>query len=233
MLVCPVFTRAKIKSRFGILKNLLSHYLQTGENLTKSLFQVEKDRVRAWSKEIETLNSKIYDACVKADIDSTRSGYLEDGEAESSYQLDVNRKLDEGEYLLTQTNLPHSSSSKTAGKEGHPSIFNIYSYIPQTRLQCPKFSGRMSNKFEFKNFLAQFYNCVSSVSSDKAKLSLLKSYLTGYAAQLISHLTLEEANYEVAIKLLTEEFLDIPLIVDEIFKQLLDASPNTTRISST
>ena len=76
-----------------------------------------------------------------------------------------------------------------------------------------------------KIFLAQFYNCVSSVSSDKAKLSLLKSYLTGYAAQIISHLTLEEANYEVTIKLLTEEFLKIPLIVDEIFKQLLDASP--------
>ena len=50
-------------------------------------------------------------------------------------------------------------------------------------------------------------------------MSLLKNYLTGYAAQLISHLTLEEANYEVARKLLTEEFLGIPLIVDEIFKQ--------------
>ena len=62
------------------------------------------------------------------------------------------------------------------------------------------------------------------MSSDKAKLSLLKSYLTGCAAQLISHLTLEEANYEVAIKLLTE-FLEILLVVDEIFKQLLDASP--------
>ena len=63
------------------------------------------------------------------------------------------------------------------------------------------------------------------MNSDKAKLFILKSYLTGYAAQLISHLTLEGANYEVAIKLLTEEFLDIPLIVEEIFKQLLDASP--------
>ena len=83
----------------------------------------------------------------------------------------------------------------------------------------------MNNKFEFKNFLAQFYNCVSSVSSDKAKLSLLKRYLTDYAAQLLSHLTLQEANYEVTIKLLTEGFLDIPLIVDEIFKQLLNASP--------
>ena len=201
------------------------NYLQTGENLTKSLFQVEKERVRAWSKEIETLNSKIYDACVKADIDLTRSGYLEDEEAESSYQLEVNRKLDEGEYTFTQTNLSQRSRSKNAGKEGDYSIFNIPSYILPPRLQCPKFSGRMSNKLEFKNFLAQFYHSVSSVSSDKAKLSLLKSYLTGYAAQLISHLTLEEANYEVAIKLLTEEFLNIPLIVDEIFKQLLDASP--------
>ena len=195
------------------------NYLQTGENLTKSLFQVEKERVRAWSKEIETLNSKIYDAYVKADIDLTRSGYLEDEEAESSYQLEVNRKLDEGEYSFTQTNFSHSHS-KNVGKEGDSSIFNIPSYILPPRLQCPKFSGRMCNRFEFKNFLAQFYNCVSSVSSDKAKLSLLKSYLTGYAAQLLFHLTLQEANYEVAIKLLTEEFLDIPLIVDEIFKQL-------------
>ena len=199
------------------------NYLQTEENLTKSLFQVEKERITAWSKEIETLNSQIYDACVKAGIDLTRSGYLEDEETQSSYQLEVNRKLDEGEYSLTHTNLPHSSRSKNADKEGDSSILN--SYIPPPRLQCPKFSGRTSNKFEFKNFLAQFYNCVSSVNSDKAKLSLLKSYLTGYAAQLISHLTLEEADYEFAIKLLTEEFLDIPLIVDEILKQLLEASP--------
>ena len=58
------------------------NYLQTGESLTKSLFQVEKERVNAWLKEIETLNPKIYYACVKADIDLTRSGYLEDEEAE-------------------------------------------------------------------------------------------------------------------------------------------------------
>ena len=216
-----------LASRDHLKRKILQvfNYLQTGENLTKSLFQVEKERVTAWSKEIETLNSKIYDACAKADIDLTRSGYLEDEETESSYQLEVNRKLDKGEYLLTHTNLLYSSRSKNADKEGDSSIFNITSYILPPRLQCPKFSGRMSNNFEFKNFLAQFYNCVSSVSLDKAKLSLLKSYLTGYVAQLLSHLTLEEANYEVAIKLLTEEFLDIPLIVDEIFKQLLDASP--------
>ena len=139
----------------------------------------------------------------------------------SSYQLEVNRKK-----ASTHSHIPTSSIVAAVKmwvrKETYQ--FLTYSYIPPPRLQCLKFSGRMSNKFEFKNSLAQFYKCVSSVSSDKAKLSLLKSYLTGYAAQLISYLTLEEANYEVAMKLLTEEFLDIPLIVDEIFKQLLDTS---------
>ena len=164
------------------------NYLQTGENWTKSLFQVEKERVRAWSKEIETLNSKIYDACVKK---------MRKRSQVTNLKSTVNwTKLDESESSFTQTNLPHSSRSKNADK-GDPSIFNKHSYIPPPRLQCPKFSGRMSNRFEFKKFLAQFYNCVPSVSSDKAKLSLLKSYLTGYPAQLISPLTLEEANYEV------------------------------------
>ena len=61
----------------------------------------------------------------------------------------TNRKPDKGEYSLTHTNLPDCSSSKNAGKEGNSSIFNIPSYILPPRLQCPKFSGRTSNKFEF------------------------------------------------------------------------------------
>ena len=111
------------------------NYQQTGESLTKSLFQVEKERVNAWSKEIETLNSKIYDP----DIDLTRRGYLEDEEAESSYQLEVNGKLDDDEYSLTQTNLPHSSSSRNVGKEGDPSILNMHTDISPPRQQCLKF----------------------------------------------------------------------------------------------
>ena len=37
--ICPVFTRAKLKSRFGILKNLPSHYYPytVGQDITESL----------------------------------------------------------------------------------------------------------------------------------------------------------------------------------------------------
>lgn len=41
----------------------------------------------------------------------------------------------------------------------------------------------------------------------------------------MSHLSLEDENLEVAINLLRKEFLDIPLIIDEIFKQLLGSTP--------
>ena len=76
-------------------------------------------------------------------------------------------------------------------------------------------------KFEFKNFLAQFENCVTSVESPKVKLSLLKSFLTGYASKLISNLSLKNENYDVAINLLKNNILDVLFIIDVIFKQIL------------
>ena len=53
------------------------------------------------------------------------------------------------------------------------------------------------------------------------KLTLLKSYLSDYALQLISHLTLESCNYSVAIDLLKREFLNENLIINAIFNQIL------------
>ena len=49
--------------------------------------------------------------------------------------------------------------------------------------------------------------------------------MTGYAFRVISHLSVSEDNYDVALKLLKEEFLDEEYIVDETFKLLLSKSP--------
>ena len=87
--------------------------------------------------------------------------------------------------------------------------------------KCSFFSGVEPSKFEFKIFLAQFHNCVHNIQSDRPKLAILKSYLTVYALQLVSHLTLEDGNFNVAIDLLTKEFLDVSHIVNEISEQIL------------
>ena len=63
------------------------------------------------------------------------------------------------------------------------------------------------------------------LESNEVKLTLLKSYLSDFALQLISHLTLESYNYSVAIDLLKREFLNENLIINAIFNQIISYKP--------
>ena len=58
-----------------------------------------------------------------------------------------------------------------------------------------------------------------------AKLTYLRSYLTGYAYKIISHLSITDDNFDIAITLLKDEFLDTEFIADEYFRQIIKASP--------
>ena len=97
-----------------------------------------------------------------------------------------------------------------------------------TKLECKISDGTSKDKLEFKNFLTQFSNCIDACGtmSDANKLTYLRSYLSGYALKIISHLSVTDDNYDVAFSLLKEEFLDIPYIVDKSFKTLLSSSPS-------
>ena len=96
------------------------------------------------------------------------------------------------------------------------------------KLSCPTFDGSGKDKLEFKNFLAQFQNCIEACGSlsDANKLTYLRSYLAGNAFKLINHLSVTDDNFEIALDLLKDEYLDIAHIVDESFKVLLTASPS-------
>ena len=63
------------------------------------------------------------------------------------------------------------------------------------------------------------------MASDSARLTYLRTCLTDFPFQLISHLSINDENYNIALKLLTDEFLDEQYIVDEIFRMLLETSP--------
>ena len=95
------------------------------------------------------------------------------------------------------------------------------------KLECKIFDGTSKDKLEFKNFLTQFSNCIDAYGtlSNANKLTYLRSYLSDYALKIISHLSVTDDNYD-AFTLLTEEFLDIPYIVDESFKTVLSSSPS-------
>ena len=73
--------------------------------------------------------------------------------------------------------------------------------------------------------MEQFQNCSANIKSDSAKLAYLRSLVTDYAFSIITHLTINNANFKIAIDLLKAEFLDTELIVDEIFCQLINSNP--------
>ena len=87
------------------------------------------------------------------------------------------------------------------------------------KLKCKIFDGTSKYKLEFKKFLMQFSNCIDACGtlSNANKLTYLRSYLSGYALKITSHLSVTDDNYDVALSLLKEEFLNIPYIVDESF----------------
>ena len=82
------------------------------------------------------------------------------------------------------------------------------------KLECKIFDGTSKDKLEFKNFVMQFSNCIDACGtlSSANKLTYLRSYLSGYALKIITHLSVTDDNYDVAFSLLKEEFLDIPTL---------------------
>ena len=57
------------------------------------------------------------------------------------------------------------------------------------------------------------------------KLTYLLRYLKGYAYKIVQHLQITDDNYDVAIELLGNEFLNKPALIDELFKKLSELKP--------
>ena len=169
--------------------------------------------------DIKLANSKKREIWKKVDIDLENNGYLESKILEFEFITQVFKKLSEIESIVsTPPSSPTSVPIQNSTTEQQQ-----YTHMP--KIQCTKFSGEEVGKFEFKNFLAQFENCVTSVKSQKVKISLLKSFLTGYTSQLIENLSHKNENYDVAINLLKKIFLHVIFIINEMFKQILNYNP--------
>ena len=205
-----VHKRAGYKSYVTVcLKNLKD--LSDGD--LKIHFKVRKSTILSYLDKVKEVDELIVDLCVQ--LGDGRE--LEEITSQVEYHDSV---LDE---LTLLERIVEGSSSVGATPPPHRSL-----PVEVPKLQCQVFDGTSKDKLEFKNFLVQFFSCIDACGSisDAIKLTYLRSYLSGYALKIISHLSVADDNFEVALDLLKEEFLDIPYIVDECFKLLLTASPS-------
>ena len=176
------------------------------------------DNIKSHLKRIENYDEEITSIYIAHEIMDSDTSYFENEiEARAQYHIEIAAKLAEyrnhsKEHDVVKTNNTNNSSV--------PNSFQQEALPPP--LSCPTFHGDR-DKNTFKSFMEQFENligCKTSLS-DSSKLQYLKSFLRGNAYSVIQHLSNANENYEIALSLLQEEFLDEPRIIHDILDSIL------------
>ena len=211
--------RTQIKRRISIRINSLKN--DSSLNMTAfKRHEVEIDRAL---DEVKELNSRIEEACIDLDCD-VEAELERDMTSECEFSNRIIRDM-----ALLEIRSKGDSESQSRGEHNNPSQHNTASsdFSLRPLLKCATFDGLDCNnkKFKFKNFLMQFENCTAGVHSKATKLQYLLSFLEGYPLQLVQHLSISEDNFDTAIQLLKDEYLDREFIISAIFKQIEEADP--------
>ena len=198
--------------------------LQSDDNLNKNNFKRQESLIETWISKIDSINNEIDYLCGEENINIS-----ELLKKETKYILNVSAELANIEDRVSQNNISNNANLSQISNSNVDALTNAIASFQASSLtpkvHCSKFNGKSNERFAFKNFLVQFKNCTSNMASDSARLTYLRTCLTDFPFQLISHLSINDENYNIALKLLTDEFLDEQYIVDEIFRMLLETSP--------
>lgn len=107
----------------------------------------------------------------------------------------------------------------------HDTSIEFVSGPPLPAIEIPKFSG---NYQEYPNFQATFDSLVHENKArgmdDLRRFAILKSSLTGKAADAVKHLLVTADNYEVARKIIDDRFNKRRLIFDSLISTLFNAT---------
>ena len=201
--------------------------LHENETLTSSFCKTQFKAIENEIDSIKKFDIKINNVMESHDFDIWEKPYYDgelDGQAE--YNIAVGLELDTYENYINKPSSPSGNISAEKVLDLMSKI-NVSDGKPPP-LECGIFTGKERDKFAFNTFLNQFNNVIGSRKnlSDSAKLTYLLGYLRDYALKVVKHLTVSDSNYLIAIQMLKEEFLDVPYIIDETFKNILKASPS-------
>ena len=98
----------------------------------------------------------------------------------------------------------------------------------RSNASCQLFDGT-NDKLDFKNWFGQFETMINSGRplAGRYKLNSLRNHLTkgGLALKLIFNLEPNDANYQIAVDILKEEFLDEGKLIDQLFNLILQKMP--------
>ena len=186
------------------------------KTLRQSYFTEQKSVIKNLLEKINDCNDEIFELSETNKISCDDEARKADRPTvnENDYHMRVTEKLAE----LTDIFQPMTKAAVQA-----PVVATAKEHIRVPKLSCKKFSGTEKDKFYFNNFLKQFENVIEAggITSGSAKLTYLFGYLENYAFDIVSHLSIKDDNYPLAIKLLKDEFLDVEFLIHEYLRKIL------------
>ena len=214
--------KRKVTLYFKSLEDSRNKQILTSSRCKTCIKEIEREicEIREW-------DDKINEIMEDKGISVTDKDFAEkelDGQA--TYNIDIGLQMDTYESFLCE-------KSPSSGGISADKVLDLMSKLHMSEgkpppLECGTFSGREKDKFAFNTFLNQFSNVIASRKnlSDSAKQTYLYGYLRDYALKVVKHLPISDGNYQLALKMLKQEFLDVSYIIDETFKNILKAAPS-------
>ena len=123
---------------------------------------------------------------------------------------------------LIQKLRPPIVSSPSNSDLGRSTNSSVHLKLPELKIN--HFSNNEKDSFEFFRFLGSFNNAMDSIPGVKnsVKLVYLKSYLSGRALALIENLPINDSSFDSAMTLLSHEFLDKQLLINDTLSSIVD-----------
>lgn len=224
-------SRGAVKRKITLLIKQLIEIVKEGDHLMVSPkledIKLQILEVKKYDEQIEAV------ICASGILDYSSSLLDEEMIASTDYHLQHQKAMKM--FHLSEKSLSRHSSihSESSLGESNPQQNEIHSMLKTLTtkqevkippLKCKSFSGE-ADRLQFRSFLLSFENIIGSRRdlTEAAKLQYLKSHLTGMAQKDVDHLPNIDSNYEVALKILKDLYLDKPFIIDSLFHRIYAA----------
>jgi len=205
------------QSRTVAKRKITLAFKSVEEKQSEAAFKSAEDTILPLLNKIKEIDAQILDSM---DLGNNGEELSEEFQTEidraTNYHLEQSAKLNELRKMYSCA--PTARVSPAAPNE-----------LKLPNLKCSSFSGDDADALKFHDFITQFKNVVDYRSNlcNSAKMTYLKSYLSGYALKVVSHLKTNDENYNVALNLLESEFLNKEQLVDDLFGRLISLKPES------
>ena len=158
------------RSQLQIQARAMLTRIQNQAGLTAEMLARNEITVRTWSDQVHSISERITSLLDEEGIELDSAERIADVTETVNFYADVNQVLSE---IASRFDAPGAfvAAAGQAGALDAAAIARLVSGLQANaitpKLQCSKFSGSPTlNKFEYKNFKAQFENCMRNVASD-------------------------------------------------------------------